>query len=271
MLTCPNCGYKQADGKKCQKCSSLFSYYSEAERKPFLNDEKAGVPEKPPRAPGLFAFLRLAYRISSWSSLALLVVTLLLIFHKRTAPLVPVDSQAAARAAAKLSQAQAAAEQNRPAQVTLDRTELNSYLNSNLELPNSAPKPDAAATIDAPNPIPVPSSDVASGERSVAEVQSAVKDVKVDIVDDVVKAYVVFDFHGKDMSLELDGHLSSADGYLHFEPTAGSLGSLPLPQSTLDAAVARLMSSPENREKLKLPPGINNIKIENGQVVIDYQ
>jgi hypothetical protein len=71
------------------------------------------------------------------------------------------------------------------------------------------------------------------------------------------------------MSLELDGHLSSADGYLHFEPTAGELGSLPLPQSTLDAAVDKLMSSPENREKMRLPPGINSIKIVNGQVVVN--
>jgi hypothetical protein len=82
---------------------------------------------------------------------------------------------------------------------------------------------------------------------------------------------VVFDFHGKDLSLELDGHLGSQDGYLKFEPVAGKLGSMPLPQSTLDSAVQKMMASPENREKLKLPPDISDIQIQNGQAVVSYK
>ena len=88
---------------------------------------------------------------------------------------------------------------------------------------------------------------------------------------DLVKAYVIFNFHGQDLSLELDGHLGAQDGYLKFEPVAGKLGSLPLPQSTLDAAVAKMMSSPENREKLKLPDDINNIQIQDGHAVVSYK
>lgn len=88
---------------------------------------------------------------------------------------------------------------------------------------------------------------------------------------DLVKAYVVFDFHGKDMSLELDGHLATEGGYMKFQPVAGKLGSLPLPQSTLDSAVEKLMSSPENREKMKLPNDISDIQIANGQAVVSYK
>jgi len=54
-------------------------------------------------------------------------------------------------------------------------------------------------------------------------------------------------------------------------PVAGKLGSLPLPQATLDAAVDKLMSSPENREKLKLPSDISDVHIENGQAVVSYK
>ena len=36
--------------------------------------------------------------------------------------------------------------------------------------------------------------------------QSSVKDVKLDMDGDLVKAYVIFDFHGNNLSLELDGH-----------------------------------------------------------------
>jgi hypothetical protein len=102
-------------------------------------------------------------------------------------------------------------------------------------------------------------------------VQSSVKDVKVDMDGDLVKAYVVFDFHGKDMSLELDGHLGTENGYMKFEPVSGQLGSMPLPQSMLNSVVDKMMASPENREKLKLPDDVNDIQIVNGQAVVSYK
>ena len=106
---------------------------------------------------------------------------------------------------------------------------------------------------------------------TIEQVQSSVKDVQVDMEGDLVKAHVIFDFHGKDLSLELDGHLGSQDGYMKFIPVAGKLGSLPLPQSMLDAVVSKMMASPENREKLKLPPDISDIQIQNGQAVVSYK
>jgi hypothetical protein len=98
-----------------------------------------------------------------------------------------------------------------------------------------------------------------------------VKDVKVDMVGDVVKAYVLFDFHGNDMTLELDGHLTTEGGYVKFEPISGMLGSMPLPQSVLNSAVEKMMASPENREKLRLPPDVGDIKIEDGHAVMTYK
>ena len=110
-----------------------------------------------------------------------------------------------------------------------------------------------------------------SDPQTIEQVQSSVKDVKVDMDGDLVKAYVIFDFHGKDLSLELDGHLGAENGYVQFDPVAGKLGSLPLPQSTLEAAVAKMMSSPENREKLKLPDDISDIQIVDGKAVLSYK
>jgi hypothetical protein len=46
---------------------------------------------------------------------------------------------------------------------------------------------------------------------------------------------------------------------------------LPIPKATLEAAVARMMESPENREKLKLPNDMSGLKIENGEVVATYK
>jgi hypothetical protein len=102
-------------------------------------------------------------------------------------------------------------------------------------------------------------------------VRSSVRDVKVELVEDRVRAYVVFDFHGKDLTLQLEGRLASANGYLRFEPVSGQLGSLPIPQSALETAVQRMMDSPENREKLKLPPEITDLRIENGELLATFR
>lgn len=231
-----------------------------------------------------FSLFKTVYRILSWTSLAGLILTMVLVLRKSPAPDVPYDPTAAARVEQKFAAADQARASGQPVQVQLDRTELNSYLAQNLEL-SSAAQGDAARTrSDA-----IPANETANGAQStdltstfaagptgtdqptIEDVQSSVKDVKVDMDGDLVKAYVVFNFHGKDLSLELDGHLRSQDGYLKFDPVGGKLGSLPLPQSTLDAAVEKMMASPENREKLKLPPDINDVQIVNGQAVVSYK
>jgi hypothetical protein len=223
------------------------------------------------------------YRIVTWSSLVLLIIVLALVLRKSPPPDVAYDPHASARVEQKFTAAGQANSAGQPAQVQLDSTELNSYLKDNLELPSSqqasASGNTAAPVTAAPqsalaNPATgssLPDLNASADGTSIEQVQSQVKDVKVDMDGDLVKAYVVFDFHGEDLSLELDGHLGAQDGYLKFEPVAGKLGSLPLPQSTLDAAVEKLMNSPENRDKLKLPDDINDIKIENGQAVLSYK
>jgi hypothetical protein len=223
------------------------------------------------------------YRILSWGSLIGLVLMLALVLRKSPPPDVTYDPNAASRVEQKFAAADQAKAAGQPAQVQLDPTELNSYLQQNLQTagspqpasPGAAPTP---AYGNAPGAAPSgdakadPMAALNSGDPATLEqVQSSVKDVKVDMDGDLVKAYVVFDFHGKDLSLELDGHLGAENGYLKFEPVAGKVGSMPLPQSMLDAAVAKMMSSPENREKLKLPDDISNIQIQNGQAVVSYK
>jgi len=213
-----------------------------------------------------------AYQILTWTSLAGLVLILALMLKKAPAPDVPNDPQAAVRAEQKFAAADEAKSAGQPAQVALDRTELNSYLSQNLQLESSTGLPIGTA----PTGATAGAGSAAAGNSSeeqptLEEVQSSVKDVKVDMAGDVVKAYVVFDFHGKDMTLELDGHLSTEGGYIRFEPISGMLGSLPLPKSVLNSAVDKLIASPENREKLRLPSDVSDIKIVDGEAVMTYK
>jgi ribosomal protein L12E/L44/L45/RPP1/RPP2 len=200
-----------------------------------------------------------AFRIVRWSTYLAALVTIMLLLHKAPPPSVQASPQAAARAEQKLEAAEQAASQGQQATLKLDETELNSYLATHLDFGQSTTNASSA-------------SDIPGGPsaQDIEQMRSSVKDVKVQIEDDRVKAYIVFDLHGKDMTLELVGKLGTENGYLRFEPVSGQIGSLPIPQSSLQTAVQHLMDSPENREQLRLPPDISGLRIENGELVATY-
>ncbi len=232
-------------------------------------------------ASGKISVFKRAYRIFRWFTLASLILTILLILHKSAPPAVTADPAAAQHVEQKFEAAAQAKAQGQPAQVQLDTAEVNSFLAQNLELQGSStvdepPHSDFAAprrTNPAAATAAATANPTASSQEqpSLEEVQSSVRDVKVDMEGDLIKAYVVFNLHGEDLSLELDGHLGSEGGYMKFEPVGGKIGSLPLPQSALSAALDQMMNSPENRDKLRLPDDVSDIRVEDGQVVVSYK
>jgi hypothetical protein len=234
----------------------------------------------PPTAPKPVGAWVWAFRCLRWSTYLAALITLILLLHKVPPPQVEVSPQAAARAEEKVEQVQRSVSQGEKATLRLDESELNSYLASHLNLAPSANATPAVVppAVSAPaNAQPASSNSSAAANSSdtvspadIEQARSSVRDVKVQMEGDQVRAYVIFDVHGKDMTLELVGRLGSSDGFLKFEPVSGKLGSLPIPQSTLEAAVQRLMESPENREKLRLPSDISEMHIENGQLVATY-
>ena len=225
---------------------------------------------------------RLLFRIVRWTSYAGALVTLILILHTAPPPVIETNPQAAARAEQKFDEVAEAVSKGEPATMRMDQTELNSYLATHLDM---ASNPASTAATAAPAPsqtAPANSTRGAEGAASIPaptgtsaeqieQVRSSVKDVKVELIEDRVRAYVIFDLHGKDMTLQLEGKLGAQDGYLRFEPISGQIGALQLPQSALQSAVNHMMESPENREKLKLPAEMTGLKIENGEVVATYK
>ena len=230
---------------------------------------------------------RMFFRIVRWTTYLGAAFTLGLMLHKAPAPVVETSPQAAARVEQKFEQVEQAVSNGQPATMRMDQTELNSYLVSHLDItpsananPSQAAAPSAgqnaasnakASAVPSTGSAPELSAPAGTSAEQIEQVRSSVKDVKVELIEDRVRAYVVFDFHGKEMTLQLEGKLGAEDGYLHFEPVAGQIGSLPIPKSTLEAAVAKMMESPENRAKLKLPNDMSGLKIENGEVVATYK
>ncbi len=295
MIVCPNCGHQQESGDKCEKCSSLFAYYAETSShvtnggtlySPRVSDGKSGDAPAFTDAPEGPGPVHIFFRRARWVLLAVFVLVLILILKKGAPPPVQNDPYAAARAEEKIRASDAASSVGEPHQLQLDSTELNSYLNQNLAINGrtepGVPMPSAALPSNGVQASPASSAatpaNPASGPPAnseaaptLEEVQNSVKDVRVEMQGDLVKAYIIYNFHGEDLSLELDGHLRAENGYLKFDPVGGSLGSLPLPSSVLQSAAERLFESPENREKLKLPDNVTDIQIVDGQVVASYK
>ncbi|MGB8851021.1 MAG: hypothetical protein WCC76_14995 [Candidatus Acidiferrales bacterium] len=287
VIVCPNCGYQQDGGDKCAKCSTLFAYYAETAAQitnggtlysPRVSDGTAHSDTLPiVEEQSAFAGFRNFYRRARWVALAFVVLVFILILRKGAPPPVKMDPNAAVRAEEKIRVSEAASSVGQPHQLQLDNVELNSYLNQNLAIDGRTEAPIASPPVAPAAAAVVPASPASSPQSSpqaaptLEEVQSSVKDVRVDMQGDLVKAYIVYNFHGQDLSLELDGHVHAEGGYLKFEPVSGSLGSLPLPASVLQSAAQQLLESPENREKLKLPPDVTDIQIVDGQVVATYK
>ncbi len=288
-ITCPNCGNVQDGGDRCLRCNSLFAYYADRSDpgSAWRPVEGASQTNRPGhteahdivRDPTVFDKARKYYRVAQWVTLGLILIVVVLIMRKGTPPPVVTDPSAAARAEEKIRDSQVAQSMGEPHKLQLDSTELNSYLNANLATTGNSAAPSPAAPANAqqaPSPAasgsaPVNAPQATDAAPTLEEVQSSVRDVKVDMVGDVVKAYVIFNFHGQDLSLELDGHIHAENGYLKFEPTSGSIGSMPLPAATLQSVAERILDSPENRDKMKLPAGVSNIRVVDGQVVVDYK
>src|ERR1700688_1130451 len=205
---------------------------------------------------------RLIFRIVRWSMYVGAAITLIMVFHAVPPPVIATSPQAAVRVEQKVEAVEQAVSSGQPATLRLDQTELNSYLASHLDIspnpsPSAAPATAPARAADsATSGLPTPTGTTA---EQVEQVRSSVKDVKVELIEDRVRAYVVFDFHGKDMTLQLEGKLGASNGYLQFEPVSGQIGSFPIPQSTVETAVQKMMAAPENREKFKLPSEMTGI------------
>ena len=268
MATCPKCGFEQTSGRECLRCGVIFDRYHPSEEPPPAPEPLEETEEK--SGPG--AFIRF-YRVFRWVVLAAAALVLFLILYQSPPPNIDADPQAPQRLESKLQRLDRALRLGQPHTLRLDEAEVNSWLQSSLAQAPGAPgngandNPSPAA----PDQIPVLPGNEPTTEPTIEEVKSNVRDVKIELVDDRVRAYVVFNLYGKDMSLLLEGRLRVEDGYLRLDPTAVKLGSLPIPQASVDRAVRRLFDSPENKEKFRLPPHIRDLRVENGEIVVSYR
>ncbi len=198
--------------------------------------------------------LRKVYRLVRWLSLAGLVVTVFLLLKSPAPVAQPLDTGQVRENAAsfqqklsELARAQSSGESG--TEVHFTAAEVNAAM------------AQATASPDRPQPAshPIP---------HVADEAVPIKSTQVSFEDDVVKGQFLTQIYGKDVYITVAGRLGSHNGYATFDPTEFKVGDFSVPVSLVNPALQRKLADPENRDKMKLPEFVKDVRVENGELVI---
>jgi hypothetical protein len=97
----------------------------------------------------------------------------------------------------------------------------------------------------------------------------AIKDQQVSFDGDVVHGQFLTEIAGKDVWVTVSGHLGSKDGYATFDPTEFKVGDLNVPVSLVNPALQKKLT--EQRDRMKLPDYVGDVKVENGELVMQQK
>jgi hypothetical protein len=202
-------------------------------------------------------------RIISFVTLAISILTLILVL-KRPAAVAPALAPAAAVANAQSFQekvnqlAQPKASGEGESEVRMNSSEVSAALEQAAGLlPPAAAANSAAGSTAASSP--------ASGSMEFPGAVPNIKDYQVSMDGDIVRGQFLTNIAGKDVYLTLAGHLGSKDGYATFDATEVKVGDLSVPASLINGVLQKKLA--EQRDQLKLPNNVKDIKVENGELV----
>jgi len=204
-------------------------------------------------------------RIIGFVTLAISIVTLVLVL-KRPTPLAPVAAPAAAAANAQSFQekvnqlAQPKVPGEGESEVRMNSGELSAALAQAAGvMPTATPAPANISGNPPTNPSP------ANGAMEFPGAVPNIKDYQVSMDGDIVRGQFLTQIAGKDVYLTLAGHLGSKDGYATFDATEVKVGDLSVPASLVNEVLQKKLA--EQRDQLKLPNNVKDIKVENGELV----
>jgi hypothetical protein len=105
------------------------------------------------------------------------------------------------------------------------------------------------------------SSAFAEGSSSLSDSAPAVS-----FQNDVVTGQFMARVAGQQVYVTVAGHLGAKDGYVTFEPTNFKVGDLTIPVALVNLALQKKMQ--EQREQMKLPAFVGDLRVENGELII---
>lgn len=192
------------------------------------------------------------YRIARWVILAGLVVSVFLLFKTPDPVSPPQDAHTITAKVAsyqrKLQQLQSAKEHGESAEVRLTADEVSAAMSQ-------------AGTLPAPA-VETPS----EPSNAAHEEQPKITDYQVNFVGDVARGQFSTELAGKQVYVTVGGHLGARNGYVTFDPTEFKVGDLSVPVSLVNDQLQKKME--EQKDRLKLPDFVADLRVENGQLVI---
>lgn len=202
--------------------------------------------------------LKKAYRVARWLMLAGTVITLFLglkspvpVAEALNPALIKQNAESFQQKLTELASAQSSGETG--TEVHFTAPEVNAAL-----VQATLPQPVPARPTPAAQPVP----QVATAE------QVPIKSTLVSFEDNVVKGQFLTEVYGRGVYITVAGHLGSQNGYVSFEPTEFKVGDLSVPVSMVNPVLQRKLADPENRDKMKLPEFVKDLRVENGELVI---
>ena len=265
-IECPKCGFKQKEGTKCLCCGVIFSRIRRA-GDPIVPGQTFKQRSRSNRSP--LQYLRRYFSIFRWISLFAVIAAVVLVLYDSHPPEITVTPYAVKQAENKVRIFQSTIRQEGKGRLEMDQSEVNGWLQANLVLANQRPDSvgsrEPGPAVKGTNPSP---ETLEFDNAALEEAKSSLRDIRVELLEDTLCIYAVFDMHGVSLSLEIEGRLRVWDGYLSLEPVRGKLGSLPLSSGILRNATTKIFESPENREMFRLLPQIRELKVDHGRLII---
>jgi hypothetical protein len=180
-------------------------------------------------------------RVISVSILVLAVSAILMALQSPSATQVPVSAQDAKSFDEKIMPLEHAHQQGANQVAHITESELSSKLQQSLdEIP-----PDRGAVV--------------------------LKAASVHLEGNEFVGVFTLDASGKELYLSMTGTLGVVEGRLEIQPTSGQLGRLPIPGIAFRRLLRRQFDTPETRERLRLPDFIKDVRVENGELVVESQ
>jgi ATPase subunit of ABC transporter with duplicated ATPase domains len=181
-------------------------------------------------------------RIVRWSLLIFLLVAVLLALHAPRTELVAVSLEAAKSFDEKITAIEQAHQQKTPRVVHITETELSSKLQQSIEESS------------------------ASSHGSVTLTMASVH-----LEDDRFVGLFTLNVGGKELYLTMVGTLGALGGRLQIRPSEVKLGTLPVPMWTIHSLLQRQFDSPASREQMQLPTFVKDVRIKNGELLVEAQ
>ena len=181
-------------------------------------------------------------RIISASILALALIAVLMALRAPSTTLVPISAQDAKSFEEKILSLAQAHQQGVAQTAHITETELSSKLQQSID--ESAANPQGSVVLKA---------------------------ASVHLEGDGFVGVFTLGVSGKELYLTLTGMLGVLDGRLQIEPSTAKLGNLPIPAMAFRHILQRQFGSPETGERLRLPEFIKDVRIENGELLLEAQ